>query len=279
MPRVCDLKRPLQMRSSFALVAIACTAGCHAAPLKTSDPPPRATREAERLEQVAPYARDGSALVVGRIGSRRVAFVADEDEDAIHTLDLDARREIARTDLAGRPARLVILRSGRIAVTLRDAASVAVLELESATLPLRPVAVVATADEPIALSEGADDDKLLWVASGWGRSLEAVDLGTGRVRTTIALGREPRALTLSEDGTYAFVGSMSDSALIVVNLGTEQTGAIDLRVKHRRFGRQLFAFARLRVDGVERVFAPYTMVEPGGSEFVSKGYGAHRSNR
>ena len=69
--------------------------------------------------------REGSALVLARVDGRDVAFVADEDEGAVHSLDLDAGIELARTPVAGRPTQLLVV-DGGLAVALRDAASVVV---------------------------------------------------------------------------------------------------------------------------------------------------------
>jgi len=85
------------MRSPLAVLGIIVVSACHT--VTSSSPPPTTTRtthvDRPRIDRIAPVAREGSAVVLGRVGARRVALVADEDEDAIHTIDLDARAEIA----------------------------------------------------------------------------------------------------------------------------------------------------------------------------------------
>src|SRR5688500_4572153 len=59
---------------------------------------------------VRPLSRDGagSTLALAVVGSRRLAFAADEDDARVHAFDLDRRVELAVTPLRGTPAQIAI---------------------------------------------------------------------------------------------------------------------------------------------------------------------------
>lgn len=259
-----------------ALVVCACTT-TQTPPRTSTAPPPVAPT---RLTRVTPIAREASPLALANFGARRLALVADEDEDAIHTLDLNERTEIARTNLTGRPTRILIGPNGEVIASLRDSASVVVMKVADPTQPLRPVATLPTADEPIAMAL-SPDDATLWVASGWGRTLQSFDLASRQPQSSIPVSREPRAVAISRDGAYAYVGYMSAGEITVVNLRTELTAAVALRGRDveptSRHGRQVFGFARVDFEGDEQIFAPYLMVDPGEPSFRSTGYGGRRA--
>lgn len=259
-----------------------------------------------------PGLREGSALALVLLGedTARHALVADEDEDALQVLDLD-RGTTTRIALAGAPTSVLVLPDGRVAVALRRAATVLLLEARghAGSAPnLRPVTALATADEPVALALTPDGGQLV-VASGWGHALEAFALGSGLRTQTVSLGREPRAVTVGKDGR-AWVGYAAESALEEVDLGSGSAKPVSLVVEgaqhqifsmpsaaslhpegefndvfveksHKRFrrdpnrlARQTYALVRRTLaGGKEEVLAPHALVSPGDSQVVSSGYG------
>ena len=64
--------------------------------------------------------RQGSAVALAQIGSEPIAYVADEDSRAIHTVSVDKGTELATTKLEGAPSQALVLADGRVAVTLKD---------------------------------------------------------------------------------------------------------------------------------------------------------------
>lgn len=188
-------------------VVLSVAAGCRQEPRFLADdqalaPPPRIFR---RLSPADATPRQGSAIALAREGARRLAFVADEEEDAIHTLDLQTGTEIARTPLAGRPTQILVGPSGDLLVALRGASALVHLGLEVEGEPLIETSRVRTADEPVALAL-SDDREVVWVASGIGRKLEGFALA-GAAPDVIELPHEARSLLLS--GRSAFVGYLA----------------------------------------------------------------------
>src|SRR6202020_734194 len=72
--------------------------------------------------------RAGSTVALATRDGRTLAYAADEDDQAVHVIDVDARKELGETALDGRPSQLMFLPDGRLAVLLRDRGQIAVLE-------------------------------------------------------------------------------------------------------------------------------------------------------
>ena len=120
-------------------------------------------------------ARDGGAVGLARLGERSLAYVADEDTGAIHTVDLDKKKELATTRVAGSPAQLVVLEDGRVAATLRDRGTVVVLEPDARPeAPLRTLCTRSVGAEPFGLSVTPDDGSLL-VTTAWDAALVVLE--------------------------------------------------------------------------------------------------------
>ena len=213
----------------------------------------RAWRDAGRVSPVA------IARSQGPNGDRVVAYVADADEPTLHTIDIETRKEIAATSLAGRPEQVLVLADGRVAVTLRASNAVQVLEPQERDEE-GLTTVVPTASEPVALASTPDDTTVL-VTSGWGHSLAAFDARTMAPAFHVDLARDPRAVVVSDDGSRAFVSHVVEARMSVVDLATpeHQARLIDLRVKRNlgetgpnvtlRKGCQGFALTKVGGEG------------------------------
>lgn len=179
-----------------------------------------------------PLGRTGASatLALARIGGRKVALVADEDAKALLTIDVESRTQLAETPLGATPGQVYVALDGRVFVTLRDKAQLAVLSAESPTAPLTQRCAVATPAEPIAIAATPDDATLL-VSSGFSSKLAAFDGATLAARFETKLAREPRSVVVSDDGKSAFVSHAVGSLLSVVDLAgtTHETKQISLR--------------------------------------------------
>ncbi|MGZ3453068.1 MAG: hypothetical protein ACXVEF_25900 [Polyangiales bacterium] len=290
--------------------------------LATSDgaaPPPHAVaddalvvlRHPEPGVAIEGFAKESSAIAIAKIAGHEIAFVADEEEDAIHTLDLATRTEIARTPVFGGPTQILVV-GDRVVASLRRAGSVALLTATAVDRPLRIASTLATADEPIAL---AHTDSTLFVASGWGRMLEGFSIADGARTFALPLGREPRALAI--EGARAFVGYLSEAKVDVIDLGAQALHEAPLETPKRivegsfirsmpsfhcfegfgdiegpmlpchrvrrpvfdtvaaRSGRQTYALARMG----DRFLIPHLEVGPGDPQIQTGGYGAVEEER
>lgn len=228
----------------------------------------------------------GQGVVLYRQGGRTLALVADEDERALHTVDVDTLEELAITPLDEAPDQLVALSDGRVAVSYRWANRVAVMEPgRDPETGLTELCRSQVPTEPVGLASSGDR---LLVTSGHGRrltELSARDLSTVR---TEPLARAPRAVVVVDDGETAYVTHAVGGVVSAIDLRAEprDTASIDLRVgqtgdffemdRRLRDANQGFALAAATpLSGAERLFAPQVSVDTGASdEPISVGYGS-----
>lgn len=244
--------------------------------------------------------REGKPVALARLGDRTLAFVADEDDATLHTVDISSGREVATTPLAGTPAQVLVLKDGRVAVTLRERNQLQVLEpTASPENPLDALCTVELPTEPIGLAS-TPDDRLLLVSSGWGQTLSALDGDSLKVAYQVPLAREPRAVVVSGDGATAYVSHVVGSRASAVDLRapehpvrTVDLSGSDPNLNSRprrsflksvrgvlqqeqqpptRSACQGYALTR-SADPQGRVFAPQVLVDPGNSEVPTGGYG------
>jgi hypothetical protein len=167
---------------------------------------------------------------LARVHGRLLAYVADEDASNVRVLDVEAARDLGSVPMPGRPARMLMLPGGRLAVTMRDGAEVAIYTPSPlGDAGLDALCALDTRDEPIDLA-ATPDGKTLLALSDWGHALTAYDLDTGKPGFTVDLARAPRAVVASADGAHAYVthaagGSMSS---IDLRLPVPIAHAVDL---------------------------------------------------
>ena len=174
-------------------------------------------------------ARSSGTVVLAEQAGRTLALVADEDDRALHVLDLENRKEIASVPVAGAPSQVLVASDGRVLVTLRDSAQVQVFApapKADADAPLAPRCTVPTPSEPIAIAESVDAAAFV-VTTGWGHSL---DILRGRDLSRVSrvdLPREPRGVLVSDDGSEAVVSHVLGSTVSVVDLRTAALRHVD----------------------------------------------------
>jgi mono/diheme cytochrome c family protein len=260
----------------------------------TPAPASCAPRGPRRLERRAAAAQASSAVELVSASGRLYALVADFDEQALHVVDTASMQQVGVTPLAGRPGHVLALGDGRVAVALRDAGKVVVLEPAPGDDGLRkPLVERCSAEapaEPWALAEAGDG---LLVASGVGATLTRLRAADLRFEREIALPREPRSVLVTDGGATAFVTHAAGGVVSVIDLGDRASHAVavDLRpfeiVKKKdtttrkvlRQGSQGYALAAVTGprrgggEGVLRIFAPYLSVDPSAPEGTLSGYG------
>lgn len=253
-----------------------------AAPAAAATPAPCDRQGPKRFEPVD--AQRSGPIALMKSGERLLAVVADADEHALHTVDVDTRAQVALTPLDGEPTHVLALSDGRLAVTMRYDNRVVVYE-PGADWRLEERCAAEVATEPIAMVEGEGE---LWVVSGFGAELAGLSTATLETGRRIPLAREPRAVVLSGAGDRAFVSHMVGGVLSSVDLRPEVVRHANLDTGHMftgsfsgvrpkaRASNQGFALVRLRMsDGAERLFVPGVSVDTGDlAEPISSGYGS-----
>jgi DNA-binding beta-propeller fold protein YncE/mono/diheme cytochrome c family protein len=232
----------------------------------------------------------GSQVVLARLGSRTLGYVADADDSVIHTLDIDEGRELAVTELGGTPSQLLLGSNGQLYAALRDRGKVQILTPhEDPAQPLETKCTIAVPTEPVGLAL-TRDERLLLVTSGWGRSLTTFRTDTYRELRRVPLAREPRGVVVSDDGNKAFVSHAVGGTISIIDLNGKR-GVRQLRIEwnrkqdpaqssipmvqtkpERRVGLQGFALAK-SVFPAGRIFGPNVLVDPGEIERPASGYG------
>jgi mono/diheme cytochrome c family protein/DNA-binding beta-propeller fold protein YncE len=253
--------------------------------------------------------RTGSTVALATEDGRTLAYTADEDDAALHVVDVDAKSELGETALGGRPSQLMFLPDGRLAVLLRDKSQILVLEPSADPARLDERCRIDTALEPVGLALSPDDATLL-VTSGWGRALAGFDARTLAKSFEIRLAREPRAVVVSDDGKDAYVAhavgahatrvSLADRSVTDVDLREYDEGTVQqeknvhaemdrLRKAHQEpspaFDQQLgrledmrhpscqgFALAK-SIEPGGRILAPQVLVDTGDPKQRTPGYG------
>ena len=224
-------------------------------------------------------ARQSSAVALARLAGRTVAYVADADEGAIHTLDIDRDVELGVTPIEGGPSALIVLADGRVAVSLRDAARVDVLEPAPAPVgPLERLCSVDVPEEPVALAASPDDTRLV-VTSAWAGRVSVLDARDLSPLFAVGVPRDPRGVVVGADGRTAFVAHGVGARVSAVDLEapTHDVHDIDLRLgdREKRPGTQGYAIVLTTLDaaGSPRLLVPRTTVRTGGT-VISRGYGS-----
>ncbi|MGD0525319.1 MAG: cytochrome C peroxidase [Polyangiaceae bacterium] len=181
--------------------------------------------------------RAGSTVALATRHGKTLAYAADEDDAAVHVVDVDARKELGETPLDGRPSQLMFLPDGRLAVLLRDRGRIAVMEPGVRVEELEMRCTVEVPTEPVALALTPDDATLV-VTSGWGRALTAFDAGKLTRSYEVALPREPRSVVVTDDGRFAYVSHAVGAQATRVTLADKTVTPIALKERDPRFDTQ-----------------------------------------
>lgn len=256
----------------LGLVVAVAIAGCRAQPTPAPVEIQREPSACDARRDLAAIEGDGSssAIALARLAGRRVALLADEDDAALRTIDLETR-ELTTLSLPAAPGHVVVGR-GRAYVAIPSLDTV--LELaasNSAFIECRCI----RAEGPVALAAAGDT---LAIAGRKGLTVLR-----GSNSRTIALSRDPSAVLF--EGEHAIVAHRVGSIMSVVSL-TESAVAREVSFAWRdrvafgsfpiadmpRFAVQAHALARVN----HRVVAPLAVAYPGDSHLqltFSTGYG------
>jgi len=250
---------PRELALTVALTVTACggASGSSRAPVPPAAPPlARAVgsgcgRSHAMTAVPVGAVRAGSTVVLATRDGRTLAYAADEDDWAVHVIDVDSRKELGETALDGRPSQLMFLPDGRLAVLLRDRAQIAVMEPGARPEELEKRCTVDAPMEPVALALTPDDATLL-VTSGWGRALTAYDAGKLTRSFEVSLPREPRAVVVSDDGKFAYVSHAVGAQASRVTLADKTVTAISLQERDPQTDSQEHAIQKQIDDHLKK---------------------------
>ena len=216
---------------ALTAVAILCGVACGGSSFERASPQVgivggdcSASSSGPKLTPVNRAGASGTIALADQAG-RTLAFVADEDDHALHVLDVAQKREVSTVPLAGAPSQVLVTSDGRVLVTIRDASLLQVFT-SGAEGTLRARCNVEAGVEPIALAESPDSSSIV-MTHGFGHVLDVLR-GRDLVRLArVELPREPRGVIVS-DGN-AVVSHVLGSSVSVVDLRTFAVRRIDTR--------------------------------------------------
>jgi hypothetical protein len=196
----------------LSVVLVGCLRKAPAPPREQPLPSPPPIRDLVIEREGEP--RESSGLVLGRVAGDLHAWVADEDDQAIVEVETSTGRVVAATSVGSRPRDLAVMRDGTLLATLPDANAVA----RFARTPegaLRETARKPVMLEPLAMA-WPEDAATLYVTTGAGHALVALDGATLAERRRWELRREPRGALV--EGDRVLVAHAGDSALSAISL-------------------------------------------------------------
>ncbi len=226
-----------RMRLSIALAALPILAACGAASNQSTTPIAKPTEASPVAGDCTATSKNAlkplgttqtsSGIALAEQNGKTLALIADEDDKALHVIDVAARREVTSIPLTGTPSHVMVASDGRVLVTIRDQGQVQVLAAgDKADGSLVTRCAVATPAEPIGVAETPDKSKIV-VTSGWGHALDILEHKKLGKLARVDLPREPRAVHISPDGNSAVIAHLVGSNMSVVDLKSTQLRTMD----------------------------------------------------
>jgi hypothetical protein len=222
--------------------------------------------------------RQGSLVVSTRVRneSAELALIADEDDRALLLVNVTTGEAQARIGVDSRPAQILVLENGLVAVAMRDKSKVVTFSLQKnqnseLAYTFSEETSFKTAAEPIALavSAAALGPQQLFVATGYGHTVETLDLTSQKKKLVFDVAQEPRAVVALEDGTVMV--SHANAGVLTKIRGKDI--AVMRLDQGEVFSRQGFALTSIGSEA----FAPDTFVLPDDTSQsmrgVASGYG------
>lgn len=165
--------------------------------------------------RVDPMSRQGSSVALTRRGSKLTGYVADRDRDRVLAVDLDGMRIVGETAVFGAPEQLLVLRDGRVVVSIADRSHVEVLS-PTETGALARVCARPVAAGPFGLAATPEGDSVA-VVSAWEPTLTVLASSSLEEQGRVVLPRAPRGVVIDGAGK-AFVTHLVGTELSVVDL-------------------------------------------------------------
>jgi len=162
----------------------------------------------------------------------RFLVTANQSSDSISLVDIADRHVVAEVFAGDHPAAVTLTHDGsRVLVSGAYSGDVTIFRLADAMLHRESTVPVGFEPHGIAVDH---NDRLAYVALAAGGEVAVIDIEQGRLLDRIAVGRWPRYLALSPDGSRLAVGTSGDRNVEVIDTTTrevlyaEKTSGINL---------------------------------------------------
>ncbi len=220
----------------------------------------------------------GERVVLAKREQSTLAFVANEDDGSIHSIDLDKRDEIAVTQLPGSPSAMLLLADGRLVVALRDRNELLVMESDAENgSKFETRCRLVTPSEPVGLASAmTNGGEKIAVTAGYGHALGIFEAQSFATAKWINLARDPRAVLIAHNRAFVSHTVSADVSMVDLDSGKVETINVFSNKRIRSLnapnsgdpllGSQAFALAK-NENG--RLWAPMVMVDPGEAKITS----------
>lgn len=171
-----------------------------------------------KVEQIIPVGREPEGMEVSPDG--KLLYVTCETEGEIYAVATDSGKVISHFNVGGRPRSAGFLPdSSRAFIPSESSGQMHWIDavnhkpIKTVTLPsgARPMCVKV-----------APDGKKIYVSTGRGGTIFALDADSGEVVATIKVGPRPWGIALSPDGKFLFAANGPSNDVSVVDLSAEK---------------------------------------------------------
>ena len=167
-----------------------------------------------RLLATLPVGHEPEGIATSPDG--RWVYVTSEAEDRVAVIDTHSNAVVARVPVGARPRSIVFATHAPLAyVSCENDASVAVLDTERHAQSAR-IAIPGDGARPMGLAL-SPDGATLYVTTGRGGRLVAVDARTHDVRGSVPVGTRPWGVTASTDGRWLYTANGPSNDVSVVD--------------------------------------------------------------
>jgi YVTN family beta-propeller protein len=157
----------------------------------------------------------GSEAVPARL------WVANPDTDTVAVLDTGSNARVAEIAVGSQPRSVAVAPDGRIWVVNKNAATLSIVN--PATMAVAQTVALARGARPHGLAFAPGGGSAFLVLEGTGQLLK-LDPGNGAVQATLAVGANPRHVSVSADAATVLVSRFITPALPGESTATVDTG-------------------------------------------------------
>ena len=163
--------------------------------------------------------QSGPLLLEARSGANTRLWAVNPDNDTVSVFDTVSRAKLAEIAVGAAPRTLALAADGTVWVVNKGAATISVIS--PATLTLTRTVALPRASQPFGIAMARASGSALVTLEGSGQLLK-INTGTYATSATLAVGANPRHVSVAADGSTAYV-----SRFITPPLAGEGTTAVN----------------------------------------------------